>query len=156
MAYQKTKLNNNATGQGFTHVCVFDYTDIQANATSANQALLATIPAGGAVTLAYVYEETALAGASDITLDVGTTVADPDEFIDALDVDALTAPVANTGEDMVKGAATTTWEGGTLPVSFVTTATPIYAEWNGTVANLTAGRVIIGLNIIDPVGIAGL
>lgn len=132
--------NNEATGD-FTHVAIFDYTDIAANATSSNQVTIATIPAGGAVELCYVYEETALAGASDITLDVGTSGADPDEFINALDVDAMTVPVFNTGD------AFTTPEEITGETA---SDTPVLVEWNGTVASLTAGRVVIGLRILDP------
>lgn len=150
MAIQKYKLTNDEVRNDFTNVAVFDYTDIANNATSSNQVTIATIPAGGAVELVYVWEETALAGATDITLDVGTTGADPDEFIDALDVDAMTVPVFNTGDLMVKTAATTTFLGGNLPVSSVAADTPILAEWNGTVANLTAGRVFIGIRLIEP------
>lgn len=67
-----------------------DYAHIAANATSSNQVTIGTIPAGGAVEYVYAYEKTALAGASDITLDVGTTSGDPDEFIDAWDADSGT------------------------------------------------------------------
>lgn len=145
MAYQTFKLGNNELGGGFTHVAVFDYEGIADNATSSNQVTIAKIPAGGAVETCYVYEETALAGASDITLDVGTTAGDPDEFIDALDVDAMSAPVFNTGD------AFTTPEEITGETN---TATDILVEWNGTVASLTAGRVIIALRILDPAGVA--
>jgi hypothetical protein len=141
--------NNESTGD-FTHIAVFDWEDIAANATSSNQVTIATIPAGGAVELCYVDETVALAGASDITLDVGTTAGDPDEFINALDVDGMTVPVANTGDIMLQGATTTTTLGGALPVSFVASDTPVLVEWNGTVASLTAGQVTIGLRILDP------
>ena len=148
MAVQKNKLVNNEAGpSGFTHIAVFTYEDIANNATSSNQVTLAQIPAGGAVETCYVYERTALAGASDITLDVGTTTADPDEFIDALDVDAMSAPVFNTGD------AFTTPEEITGETN---TATDIVCEWNGTVASLTAGEVVIALRILDPTGAAGV
>ena len=149
MAYQTFKLNNNEGLGPWTHAAVFTYEDIKSYATSANQAPLWTIPAGGSVNAVAVFEQTALAGASDITLDVGTTTGDPDEFINALDVDAMSAPVANTGDLFVQSAGTTTIAGGFTPVSHVATATPIYAEWNGTVANLTAGKVIILASIND-------
>lgn len=153
MAVSKGKFTNPEATQGWTHYAVFDYEGINDNATSSNQATLATIPNGGAVEQVYVWERTALAGASDITLDVGTTSGDPDEFIDALDVDAMTAPVANTGDAMVQAAATTTYEGGALPVSFVAADTPILAEWNGTTGSLTAGEVVILMRILDPAGV---
>lgn len=142
------KLTNNEKSP-FTHIAVFDYVDIQNNATSSNQVEIARIPAGGGIELAGVYEETALAGASDITLDVGTTTADPDEFIDALDVDAMSAPVYNTGDSFVQVAGNTTTKGGSLPVGSTNTETAVVVEWNGTVASLTAGKVIIGLRIVD-------
>ena len=132
-----------------TYVYVADYTGIQANATSANQKTIGVIPAGGAVAFAYAYEEIPLVGASDITLDVGTTAGDPDEFIDAWDADAGT-PVCNSGDICVQGAGTTTYLAGWKPVGISATATPILAEWNGTVASLTAGKVVVVVGVIDP------
>lgn len=132
-----------------TYVYVADYAHIAANATSSNQVTIGVVPAGGAVAFAYAYEETALAGASDITLDVGTTAGDPDEFIDAWDADSGT-PASNTGDVCVQGAGTTTYLAGWKPVGITATATPILAEWNGTVANLTAGKVIVVVGVINP------
>lgn len=141
-------LTNNETAIK-TFVYVADYSHIAANATSANQVTIGRIPAGGAVAFAYAYEETALAGASDITLDVGTSTGDPDEFIDAWDADGGT-PACNTGDACVQGAGTTTYLAGWKPVGITATSTPILAEWNGTVANLTAGKVIVVVGVIDP------
>lgn len=132
-----------------TYVYVADYTGIQANATSANQKTIGVIPAGGAVAFAYAYEEIPLVGASDITLDVGTSAADPDEFIDAWDADGGT-PACNTGDICVQSAGTTTYLAGWKPVGISATATPILAEWNGTVASLTAGKVVVVVGVIDP------
>ena len=132
-----------------TYVYVADFTGIQANATSANQKVIGVIPAGGAVAFAYAYEEVALVGASDITLDVGTTAGDPDEFIDAWDADGGT-PACNTGESCVQVAGNSTYLAGWKPVGISATATPILAEWNGTVASLTAGKVVVVVGVIDP------
>jgi len=132
-----------------TYVYVADWKHIAANATSSNQVTIANIPAGGAVAFAYAYEAETLTGASDITLDVGTTSGDPDEFIDAWDADAGT-PVCNTGDVCVQGAATTTYVAGWKPVGIATSSTPILAEWNGTVGSLTAGKVIVVVGVIDP------
>jgi hypothetical protein len=132
-----------------TYVYAADFTGIQANATSANQKVIGVIPAGGAVAFAYAYEEIPLVGASDITLDVGTTAADPDEFIDAWDADAGT-PVCNSGDICVQGAGTTTYLAGWKPVGISASETPILAEWNGTVASLTAGKVVVVVGVIDP------
>lgn len=132
-----------------TYVYTADFAEIAANATSANQVTIGVIPAGGAVAFAYAYEEVALAGASDITLDVGTSSADPDEFIDAWDADGGT-PACNTGDICVQSAGTTTYLAGWKPVGISASATPILAEWNGTVASLTAGKVVVVVGVIDP------
>jgi hypothetical protein len=132
-----------------TYVYVADIDEIKAQTGASAQATIGVIPAGGAVAFAYAYEEVALAGASDITLDVGTSSADPDEFIDAWDADAGT-PACNTGDACVQGAGTTTYLAGWKPVGISATATPILAEWNGTTASLTAGKVVVVVGVIDP------
>jgi hypothetical protein len=142
------KLANNESALR-TYVYVADYAHIAANATSSNQVVIGEIPAGGAVAFAYAYEEVALAGASDITLDVGTTGADPDEFIDAWDADSGT-PACNTGDVCVQGAGNTTYLAGWKPVGITATQQDILAEWNGTVASLTAGKVIVVVGVIAP------
>jgi hypothetical protein len=132
-----------------TYVYVADVAEIKAHTGSSAQATIGTVPAGGAVAFAYAYEETALAGASDITLDVGTTAGDPDEFIDAWDADGGT-PVCNSGDACVQGAGNSTYLAGWKPVGITATATPILAEWNGTTGDLTAGKVIVVVGVIDP------
>ena len=141
------QLSNNELMGDFTEVITLTLADIQAAGTTATA--FATIPAGGGVDVAMVFEAEALAGATDITLDVGTTEGDPDEFIDALDVDAMSAPVANTGESFVQGAGNTTIEGGSLPVGLTQSDATVYYKFGGTTANLTAGKVVIGLRIFD-------
>lgn len=131
-----------------TYVYKADYKHITDNATSSNQVTIGEVPAGGAVLWAAAYESTALAGASDITLDVGTTSGDPDEFIDAWDADAGT-PGFNTGDAFDAGTATSA-TGLAQPVGVATSDTPILAEWNGTVASLTAGEVVVVVVVIDP------
>jgi len=142
------KLANNESAIR-TYVYVADYEHIAANATSSNQVVIGEIPAGGAVAFAYAFEKTALAGASDITLDVGTTGADPDEFIDAWDADSGT-PACNTGDACVQGAGNTTFLAGWLPVGISATQKDILAEWNGTVASLTAGEIVVVVGVLDP------
>jgi hypothetical protein len=140
-------VNNESPLEVYTYIA--DYRHIAANATSSNQVTIGQIPAGGAVAFAYAYEKTALAGASDITLDVGTTGADPDEFIDAWDADGGT-PVANSGDACVQGAGNTTYLAGWKPVGIATSDTDILAEWNGTVASLTAGEVVVVIGVLNP------
>jgi len=132
-----------------TYVYVADVAEIKANATVDNQVTIGVIPAGGAVTFAYAYEEVPLVGASNITLDVGTSAADPDEFIDAWDADAGT-PACNTGDACVQSIGETTYLAGWKPVGISATAKPILAEWNGTVADLTAGKIVVVVGVIDP------
>ena len=138
-----SKLVNNESLEE-TYVYVADYAHIAANATSSNQVTIGKIPAGGGVKQVVVHEATALAGASDITLDVGTTAGDPDELIDALDVDAMTAPVYNTGDLFEASNA-----GGIDLVGLTNTDTDIVAEWNGTVASLTAGKVVVSVTVVN-------
>jgi len=136
-------VNNESLEETFLYVA--DYAHIAANATVSNQVVIGEIPAGGAVKSVYVYEKVALAGASDITLDVGTTANDPDEFINALDVDGMSAPVYNTGDAFEAANA----EGIAL-VGKTNTATDILAEWNGTVGDLTAGKVVVAVTVYNP------
>ena len=142
---------NEAGTSGYTHVISLSFDDLAkiklgtdpfsgATLGTAGQLPIATIPAGGAVELVGVFESTALAGATDITLDVGTTGGDPDEFIDNLDVDGMSAPVFNSGESFTGN------QSQAVPFQAETT---VLAEINGTTANLTAGNIVIGLRIID-------
>ena len=142
---------NEAGTSGYTHVISLSFDDLAKiklgtdpfngeTLGTAGQLPIATIPAGGAVELAGVFESTALAGASDITLDVGTTGGDPDEFIDALDVDGMSAPVFNSGDSFTGN------QSQAVPFQ---AETSVLAEVNGTTANLTDGNIVIGLRIID-------
>ena len=142
---------NEAGTSGYTHVISLSFDDLAKiklgtdpfngeTLDTAGQLPIATIPAGGAVELAGVFESTALAGASDITLDVGTTGGDPDEFIDNLDVDNMSAPVFNSGESFTGN------QSQAVPFQ---AETSVLAEVNGTTASLTAGNIVIGLRIID-------
>jgi len=135
------ELSNNEKGV-FTHVLKLTFDDLnQIKLGTAGQMPIAVKPAGGAVELVGVYESVALAGASDIAFDIGTTAGDPDEYIDALDVDGMSAPVFNTGDAFTTGYV--------QAVDGSNTAENILLEVNGTTANLTAGEVVIGLRIVD-------
>jgi len=143
------ELSNNEAGRGFTDVIRLTYEDL-ISIGNGGQQTIATIPAGGGVELCGVYEATAFAGTSSLIIDIGTTEADPDEFINALDVDAMTAPVFNDGEEFVQGAGTTTIKGGSLPVELVASDTPVILEvTDAAIASATAGEIVIGLRILD-------
>lgn len=136
-----SELSNNEAGRGFTHVYTATYEDLQ-TIGNGGQKTIATIPAGGAVEMVGVYESVAFAGTTSLVIDVGTTTADPDEFIDALDVDAMTAPVFNTGD-----AFTTSY---TQPVGGTNSDTSIILEvTDAAIASATAGEIVIGLRIVD-------
>lgn len=135
------ELSNNEAGRGFTHVYTATYEDLQAIGNG-GQATIATIPAGGAVECVGVYESEAFAGTASLVIDIGTTAGDPDEFIDALDVDAMTAPVFNTG-DAFTGAQS-------QPVGGTNSAVSVLLEvTDAAIATATAGKIVVGLRIVD-------
>jgi hypothetical protein len=126
---------------GFTDVVSLDFNDLIAIGNGGTR-VIAKIPAHGAVELAGVANTVDIAGSSSLVIDVGTTSADPDEFIDALDVDAMTVPVFNTGDQFTSGY--------TKAVKAVTSATEVYIKvTDAAIASLTAGKIVIGLRIID-------
>jgi len=136
---------------GFTDAYVLTAEAITALGTG-NQVTVGSHPAGGIVTRAAVFEITTSAGTStDLVLDVGTTGADPDEFINALDLDGLTKAAFCTGDAFVgtdSGAATTSNVINGV-VNNTASALPIYAEVNFT-GTVTAGKWLICLEILDP------
>ena len=140
---------NESAGTLINYVAKLSFTDLQAIGNGGQKALF-KLPAGSGVLSCVVWEKTAIVGSTSLVIDVGTTLADPDEFIDALDVDAMTAPVANTGDAFVQAAGTTTIAGGVLPVKMVATATPVVIEVNdAAIASITAGEIVIALQVID-------
>jgi hypothetical protein len=112
---------------------------------------IATIPAGGAVELCTVTNTVDIVGSSSLVIDVGTTIGDPDEFINALDVDAMTVglPTVNTGDQFTAGTAVST-SGLSQAVAQASAATPIYIKvTDAAVASITAGEIMIGFRILD-------
>lgn len=135
------ELSNNEAGRGFTHVYTATYEDLQ-TIGNGGQATIATIPAGGAIECVGVYESEAFAGTTSLVIDVGTSSGDPDEFIDALDVDAMSAPVFNTGDAFTGGQS--------QPVGGTSSATSVLLEvTDAAIASATAGKIVIGLRIVD-------
>ncbi len=147
------KLSVNEAAFGLNNFIKFDYLDLKTSGWlstigAANQRKIGSLPAGSIIDLVAVINTVAEAGASNLTLDVGTTGADPDEGIDNLDLDGLTKATFNTGDSF---AVTAT--GATIgPVGIVnntTGAVDILMELNGTVADLTAGEWIIAWRQLD-------
>jgi len=135
-------------GSVFTDYVRLDYNDLIAIGNGGTR-VIAQIPAHGAVELVGVANTVDIAGSSSLVIDVGTTSADPDEFINALDVDAMTVPVFNTGDQYTAGTATST-SGLTQAVKQSASAADIYIKvTDSAVASLTAGEIVIGLRIVD-------
>ena len=126
---------------GFTDVVRLDYNDLKAIGNGGSL-VIAKMPAHSAVELAAVANTVDIAGSSTLVIDVGTTSADPDEFIDALDVDAMTVPVFNTGDQFTSGYS--------KAVKAVTSETEVYVKvTDSAVASLTAGEIVIALRVLD-------
>ena len=145
-----SKLTNNERSP-YTDVIRLTATDLIAIGNGGTRQI-ATIPAGGAVSLCAVIESVAVAGSTSLVIDIGTTLADPDEFINALDVDAMTTglPSFNTGDVFVQTAGNTTIAGGYLPKGAASASTPVYIKvTDAAVTSITAGEILIGLEILD-------
>ena len=143
------KLTVNEASGDFTHVLVLSHQDIINSGTS--QTIWGKIPGGGAVDVACAVESVALAGATDITLEVGTGT-DDDTLIASFDVDGNNGnTVYNTGTSLVQTAGNTTTEAGANPLAPTSGSdVNLIYKFGGTVANLTAGEVIIGVRVFDP------
>ena len=125
----------------FTDVVKLDFNDLIAIGNGGTR-VIAKIPANAAVELAGVANTVDIAGSSSLVIDVGTTSADPDEFIDALDVDAMTVPVFNTGDQFTSGYS--------KAVKAVASETDVYIKvTDSAIASLTAGEIVVGLRILD-------
>lgn len=136
------KLTNNEA-RDFTHVFRITWEQLK-SIGNGEQETLFQIPAGGGIDKIVVDEAVAVAGTTTLVIDIGTSTADPDEFIDALDVDAMTAPVANTG-DLFDA------DGGNEPVGLTATATDVVLEvTDANIANITAGEIVVAVNVLDP------
>lgn len=145
-----SQLTNNERSP-FTDIIRLDYVALQAIGTGGTK-IIANLPAGGGVELCCVVNTVDIVGSTSLVIDVGTTLADPDEFINALDVDGMTVnlPVFNTGDVMLQAAGTTTTLTGVVPAKLSATALPIYIKvTDAAIASITAGEILIGLRIVD-------
>ncbi|MCK5643602.1 MAG: hypothetical protein KAJ19_22575 [Gammaproteobacteria bacterium] len=136
-----SKLTVNESVGDFNYVVKLSYQDLQA-AGNGGQIVLAKKPAFAGVELVGVAETVAFAGTTTLVIDVGTTGADPDEYIDALDVDAMTAPVFNTGDAFTTGY--------TQAVDATNAAEDIVLEvTDANIASATAGEIVVGIRVVD-------
>jgi hypothetical protein len=136
------KLSINESANSFwTDVIIVDFNDLIAIGNG-GQRTIAAIPPNGALEGACVWKITAAAGSTSVVLDVGTTAADPDEFIDALDADGMTVPVFNTGDTFTSN--------GSKFVGASVAGAPVLLEVNdAAVTSLTAGKWGVALRIIN-------
>ncbi len=144
------KVTNNEF-RGFTDIVKLTFADIKAIGTGGTKQI-GVLPIGASLELCGVINTVDIAGSSSLVIDIGTTIGDPDEFIDNLDVDGMTVglPTYNTGDLMVQGTGTTTTLGGALPVKPVSAVTPIYIKvTDAAIASITAGEILIGMRILD-------
>ena len=133
----------------FTDVVRLDYNDLIAIGNGGTR-VIAQIPAHGAVELVGVAKTVAVAGTTSLVLDVGTTIADPDEFINALDADAMTVPAFNTGDQFTVPIVGTTTTGYVQATKAGNAVQDVYVKvTDAAIASITAGEFVIGLRIID-------
>lgn len=127
----------------------FTFQQLQALGTG-NSATLFSLPAGSGVLACVVQETVPFVGTSSLVIDVGIAGADPDEFINALDVDAMTVPVANTGDLFVQVAGNTTTAAGALPASLRSTAADVVMKLtDAAIGSATAGELTISFLVLD-------
>ncbi len=132
--------------RGFTHTFRITGTELATTGyLTSTEKIVAQLPAGGIITNAAVFVQSALAGASDITISVGTITGTATNLIASVDLDALTKVVYNTG------SAVDTEPG---LVNNTASALPVYARFGGTVGSLTAGDFTVALTVLDPGAIA--
>ena len=136
-----SKLTVNEAAYGFTDVIKLTYNDL-ITIGNGGQKVIGKVPAGGAVELVGVHESVAVVGTTSLVIDVGTSLADPDEFIDALDVDAMTVPVFNTGDLFTTGYVEAVG-------ASAADADVVVEVTDAAIASATAGEIVIGLRIVD-------
>ena len=136
----------NNESRGFTHFFRITGTELATTGyLTSSEKLIASLPAGGIITNAAVVVDSALTGASDITISVGTLTGTATNLIASIDLDALPKVTYNTG------SAVDTEPG---LINNTTAAIPVFARFGGTVGSLTGGQFTVALTILDPGAIA--
>jgi hypothetical protein len=146
------KLTINEAVQGYTHKFAFDFNDLKrpgflSTIGAANQVKVGELGPGGIIDTAVLYQTINEAGATNLTIDFGWTAADPDELLDNSDVDAMTKVLVNTGDAFVgadsDSPANTTANVVNTAINNTTNKVDLLMEFNGTVADLTAGAWVL-------------
>jgi hypothetical protein len=135
------KVSNNELFNGFTDIHKLTAADITAIGTG-EQRTIALLPPGGVVTACGVFKAVDFAGtSSDLTLDVGTTAGDPDEFIEEIYLGEMAKAAFNTGDVLENSYAG-------YVINDTANAVPILIEPNFT-GTVTGGEWYIGIKILD-------
>jgi hypothetical protein len=137
----------NQESRGFTHSFRITGAELASSGyLTSSQKTVALLPSGGVVTHAAVFQATASAGPSDLTLSVGTVSGTATNLIAEFDLDANTDKVKfNTGASIDAEPGLVNATGSALP---------IFAKFGGTVGSVTAGEWLVCLTILDPGAIA--
>jgi hypothetical protein len=95
---------------------------------------------------------------ADTKIDIGTTIGDPDEYFNQLNIGTATVGVlqagsqATTGGESIIGTAASVASGEGLVVSGSNTAAdkPVYIKvTDADISGATAGELVIGFRILD-------
>ena len=145
-----SQLTVNEAAYGFTDKIAFDYLDLQSTGFlstigAANQRIVGSQKPGDIIDTAILFQIVDPAGATDLTIDFGTTSSDPDEYIDNGDVDGMTQLIWNTGDAFIGTDSGTQTTSNVLNgvANNTSSAKPLYMEFNGTLASLTAGSWVL-------------
>jgi hypothetical protein len=131
---------------GFKFGVRVTYSDLVAIGTGA-QKRIGIFNSGSIIPAFAVYRVKPTTGTTtNLTLDVGTTVADPDELIDALNLVTLVKTAFCTGDAFTSGGDAGTLNGA---VNNTLNNLPIVIEPNFT-GTLTGGEWLILWNELDP------
>jgi hypothetical protein len=150
------KLTVNETSGDFTHVVVLDSSDLVAIGNGGTKEIL-TIGANQALLGVYC-SKTVDGFTADTKIDIGTTIGDPDEYFNQLNIGTATVGVlqagsqATTGGESIIGTAASVASGEGLVVSGSNTAAdkPVYIKvTDADISGATAGELVIGFRILD-------
>lgn len=106
-----------------------------ADLTNGGQETVVTIPAGGSLLAINARITTAFDSGTTDTIDIGTTEADPDEYVDAQNAQVLGLLAVVSGS---------------VPDAVVAADTPILLEWNGAGTAATVGAVEVYIEYFVP------
>ena len=129
---------------GITHILRVTYEDLLRDdfLDASNQIDIALVEPGQALDLVVMWH-VANFNVNTLAFDVGYTIGDPDDLIDAYDLTSGgESTVAYSPSDFTGG-----YSNGTPATSPDTIGTQIVAEFTGDVTGITAGELVIGVRV---------